>query len=60
MKSECLVELVHELAGQDPEELPDAFDVHGPYLLGLRLGVPIEAGRASIEEHLERPRRPTP
>ena len=54
MKSERLVELVREVAGQDAEEVPDALDGHGPYLLGLRLGVAIEAGGARIEEHLER------
>lgn len=54
MKSERVVELVHELKSESADDWAKAFDGNGTNLLGLGFGVGVESGLGCRQENLER------
>ena len=54
VKAERIVELVHEMEWNVVDQDPDTFDCHGADLLGLRLGVDLEASLVGGKQGLER------
>lgn len=54
VQPERIVQLRHVLRRHPAQDWSETFDAHGPDLLGLRLGVDVQAGQAVRQQHLER------